>query len=218
VKDRRFAGAFLYCVREFRQKPAAGFHERGARNSCPDARRQFAEIFGNPAITNQGHPTGEPMSIDCYLKLDGITGEATQKDHKGEIELFHWDWNVHNDSCTVGSGSGVGKGTPGMLNCSKRYDSASPTLAKYSANGKHFSTATLTMAKSGEGQQTFLTVTLKEVFIAAVNVTAKQEGDVNETVAMSYGDIEFDYKPQKADGSMGGDIKFGWDIRSTETR
>jgi len=74
------------------------------------------------------------------------------------------------------------------------------------------------MDKSGEGQQTFLTVTLKEVFIADVDVIAAQGGDIGEIVSMSYGDIEFDYKPQKADGSMGGDIKFGWDVRSTETR
>ncbi|MDR1969583.1 MAG: type VI secretion system tube protein Hcp [Burkholderiaceae bacterium] len=158
------------------------------------------------------------MSIDCYLKLDGVKGEATQKDHKDEIEIFDWAWDVSNASCTVGSGSGVGKGTPGMLNFSKRYDSASPTLAKFSANGKHFTTATLSMAKSGEGQQTFLTVTLKELFIAGVNVNAAQGGDVRENVTVSYGDIEFAYKPQKADGSMGGDIKFGWDTRTTETR
>jgi type VI secretion system secreted protein Hcp len=41
---------------------------------------------------------------------------------------------------------------------------------------------------------------------------------VHESVAVSYGDIEIAYKPQKADGTMGGDIKFGWDTRTTETR
>jgi type VI secretion system secreted protein Hcp len=158
------------------------------------------------------------MSIDCYLKLDGIKGEAVQKDHKDEIEIVNWNWDVNNPSCTVGSGSSVGKGTPGFVSLSKNYDSASPTLAKYCANGKHFTTATLSMAKSGEGQQTFLTVTLKEVFIASVGVNATKGGDVSESVSISYGDIEFAYKPQKADGSMGGDVKFGWDTRTTETR
>ncbi|MCL2887603.1 MAG: type VI secretion system tube protein Hcp [Betaproteobacteria bacterium] len=158
------------------------------------------------------------MSIDCYLKLDGIKGEAVQKDHKDEIQVFNWSWGVHNSSCTVGSGSSVGKGTPGMISVSKLYDSASPTLGKFCANGKHFDTATLTMTKAGEGQQTFMTVTLKEVYISDVSVSAAQGGDVHETVTMSYGDIEFAYKPQKADGSMGGDIKFGWNTRTTETR
>ena len=157
-------------------------------------------------------------NIDCYLKLDGIKGEAVQKDHKDEIQVFDWSWSVHNSSCTVGSGSGVGKGTPGALNLSKLYDSASPTLAKFCANGKHFDSGTLTMTKAGEGQQTFMTITLKEVYISDVNVSAEQGGDVRESVTLSYGDIEFAYKPQKADGSMGGDIKFGWNTRTTETR
>lgn len=158
------------------------------------------------------------MSIDCHLKLDGVKGESAHKDHKDEIPLFNWSWGVHNASCTVGGGSAVGKGTPGMLSCSKKYDSASPTLAKFCANGKHFDAATLTMAKSGEGQQTFMTVKFKEVYISDVNVSAAQGGEVHENVAISYGDIEFAYKPQKPDGSMGGEIKFGWDTRSTETR
>jgi len=158
------------------------------------------------------------MSIDCYLKLDGVKGEAVQKDHKEEIQIFNWSWGVHNASCTVGSGSAVGKGTPGSVSLSKLYDSSSPTLAKYCANGKHFDKATLSMAKSGEGQQNFLTVTLKEVYISDVNTNASQGGDVHESVSISYGDIEFAYKPQKADGSMGGEIKFGWDTRTTETR
>jgi len=158
------------------------------------------------------------MSIDCYLKLDGIKGEAVQKDHKDEVQIFNWSWGAHNASCTVGSGSAVGKGTPGMISFTKRYDSASPTLAKYCANGKHFVNATLSMAKSGEGQQTFLTVTLKEVYISDVNVSASSDGEVQENVTFSYGDIEFAYKPQKPDGSMGGEVKFGWDTRTTETR
>jgi type VI secretion system secreted protein Hcp len=35
---------------------------------------------------------------------------------------------------------------------------------------------------------------------------------------MDYDDIEFEYKEQKNDGSLGGSVKFGWDIKTTETR
>ncbi|MGJ7614536.1 MULTISPECIES: Hcp family type VI secretion system effector [unclassified Variovorax] len=156
--------------------------------------------------------------IDCHFKIDGVKGEAAHKDHKEEIELMSWSWNVHNATCTVGGGSSVGKGSPGMVTLTKKFDSSSPTLAKACANGKHFDKATLVMAKSGEGQQTFMTVTFKEVRIADFNVSAAQGGEVHESVAVSYGDIEIAYKPQKPDGTMGGDIKFGWDTRSTETR
>jgi type VI secretion system secreted protein Hcp len=33
---------------------------------------------------------------------------------------------------------------------------------------------------------------------------------------MSYGFIEFGYKPQDAKGGMGGELKFGWNVKSTE--
>lgn len=158
------------------------------------------------------------MSIDCHLKLDGVKGESVHKSHKDEIALLNWGWGVHNDSCTVGGGSAVGRGKPGLINCSKQYDSASPVLAKFCASGKHFATATLTMAKSGDGQQTFLTVKFKEVYISDVSINAAQDGGVRENVMFSYADIEFAYKPQKPDGSMGGEILFGWDTRKTETR
>jgi len=35
---------------------------------------------------------------------------------------------------------------------------------------------------------------------------------------LEYGDIEFAYKPQKADAGMGGEIKFRWNTRTTKTR
>lgn len=158
------------------------------------------------------------MSIDCHLKLDGVKGESLHKDHKDEIELESWSWNVHNATCTVGGGSSVGKGTAGMINCSKKFDSASTNLAKSCASGKHFDKAVITMAKSGEGQQTFMTITLKEVRVADQSVSASRGGEVMEAVSLSYADLEIAYKPQKPDGSMGGDIKFGWDTRTTETR
>lgn len=156
--------------------------------------------------------------IDCHLKIDGVDGEAEHKNHKKEIELMNWSWSIHNPTCTVGGGSSVGKGTASAISCSKNLDSSSNKLAKACADGKHFDKAVITMAKSGEGQQTFLTYTLKEVRVADYNVSASKGGEVIESFSLSYADIEMTYKPQKGAGSMGGDLKFGWDTRSTETR
>jgi type VI secretion system secreted protein Hcp len=43
-------------------------------------------------------------------------------------------------------------------------------------------------------------------------------GDLQETVNLSYGDIEFEYKTQDAKGALAGSTKFGWDLTSTKTR
>ena len=159
------------------------------------------------------------MATDTHIKFDGVEGEATHKDHKGEIELLSWSWDVtQTTGAATGGGSGRGKATPGEFVISHIYDKASPVLAKHCAAGKHFKDAKLTARKAGEGQKAFLVITLKEVFITSVSPSAGSEGDIEEQVKCSYKDIEFAYKPQDDKGGLGGEIKFGWNTATTETR
>ncbi|MEO8125258.1 MAG: type VI secretion system tube protein Hcp, partial [Burkholderiales bacterium] len=94
-----------------------------------------------------------------------------------------------------------------------RYDKASPMLAKQAVLGKYVPSAVLTARKAGEGQKDFLKVTMKEVFVTSVQVGEGGEGPTEE-VAMSYGWIDFEYRPQDAKGSMGSAVQFGWDIKT----
>ncbi|SEL35957.1 type VI secretion system secreted protein Hcp [Roseateles sp. YR242] len=159
------------------------------------------------------------MTIDANLKLAGVDGESTHKDHKGEIDLLAWSWDVRQDStASSGGGSGKGKGIPGQLVFAHYYDKASPVLAKACASGKHFDSAVITCRKAGEGQLDFLKVTLKQVLVTSVSPSASSGGDISESVSLSYSDIEFEYKAQDAKGSLGGAVKFGWNLATTETR
>jgi type VI secretion system secreted protein Hcp len=158
-------------------------------------------------------------TIDCYLKIDGIDGESTHKGAEGQIEVQSWQWSVDNaSSATVGGGSGVGKANPGLFSFTHNYDKASPVLAKSCASGKHIANAKLTVSKAGEGQKEFLTVTLKQVMAVAVSTGGATGGEMSESVSLSYGDVEFEYKPQDKAGALGGAVKFGWDVKTTETR
>ena len=159
------------------------------------------------------------MSSDFHIKIDGIEGEAKHKDHKGEIEVLSWSWDVVQPSgAASGGGSGKGKAVPGAFTFTHRYDKASPVLASNSVKGKHLPKAVITARKAGEGQQTYLTLTLKEVLITSVQNGGSQGGEVIETVGASYKDIEFAYKAQDDKGATGADVKFGWDVASTEVR
>jgi len=158
------------------------------------------------------------MSSDTHIKFDGVEGEATHKDHKGEIEVLSWSWNVTNNNQGIGTGSGKGKANPGDFVFTHTFDKASPILAKQAASGKHFKTVVLTARKAGEGQKDFLKVSLKEAFITAVSPSGGHGGEIIENVSMSYKDIEFEYKPQDDKGGLGGAVKFGWDVATTETR
>jgi type VI secretion system secreted protein Hcp len=159
------------------------------------------------------------MAIDTHIKFDGVEGESSHKDHKGEIEVLSWAWNVTNASGGGrAGGSGKGKAQPGDFNFMHVYDKASPVLAKNCASGKHFASVVLTARKAGEGQKDFLKVTMKEVFVTSVAPSAGSEGDIVESVSASYKDIEFAYKPQDDKGGLGGEVKFGWNTASTELR
>jgi len=158
------------------------------------------------------------MSTDSHIKFDGVEGESTHKDHKGEIDVLSWSWNVSNNTSLAGGGSGKGKANPGDFVFTHTYDKASPVLAKQCASGKHFKTVKLTARKAGEGQKDFLVVSMKEVFITAVSPSGGHGGEIIENVAFSYKDIEFDYKAQDDKGGLGGAVKFGWDVATTEIR
>lgn len=158
------------------------------------------------------------MSTDSHIKLDGVDGESTHKDHKGEIEVMSWSWGAKQTALLSGSGSGKGKAEPGYFSFVHLYDKASPNLAKGCATGKHFPQMVLTARKAGEGQKDFLKVTLKEVLVTSVKPSGAAGGDITEEVSCSYKDIEFDYKPQDDKGALGGSVKFGWNVATTETR
>ena len=144
------------------------------------------------------------MASDTHIKFDGVDGEATHADHKNEIEVLSWGWNVTNQNMGIGGGSGKGKANPGDFHFTHNYDKASPTLAKFCAAGKHFPKVVLTARKSGEGQKDFFKVSMKEVFITSVQPSGAGSGEIMESVSMAYGSIDFAYKPQTEKGGLGG--------------
>jgi len=157
------------------------------------------------------------MAIDTHVKFDGVEGESTHQDHKGEVAILSWSWGVSNvSSVGAGGGSGHGKANPGDLHFTHTYDKASPVLAKKCAQGVHFPSVVLTSRKSGEGQKDFLKITMKEVFISSVQPAGSGNGDIMESVSMSYGSVEFSYKPQDTKGGLGGEVKFSWDVKTTK--
>lgn len=159
------------------------------------------------------------MSTDCHIKFDGVDGESSHKDHKGEIDVLSWSWSVSQASgASAGGGSGRGKASPGDFFFTHTYDKASTVLAKHCASGKHFKDAKLTARKAGEGQKDFLIITMKEVFVTSVAPSGSSGGEIHEGVSMTYKDIEFAYKPQDDKGGLGGEVKFGWDTATTATR
>jgi type VI secretion system secreted protein Hcp len=153
------------------------------------------------------------MAVDVFLKLGDVKGESKDSKHEGEIDVLSWSWGVAQTGIgAMGGGSGAGKANFHDLSFMHALDKASPVLMKACAMGDHFAEATLVSRKAGKGQQDYLIVKMKEVFITSVQPSGSSEHPM-ESVSMSFGHVDLEYKPQKADGSLDAGVHFIYDIK-----
>ena len=67
------------------------------------------------------------MSVDYYLKLDGIEGEAVSTGFEKQIQLLSFSWGGSQTTSVAGTGgSGAGKVDLSDLSVMKYYDKSSP--------------------------------------------------------------------------------------------
>ena len=158
------------------------------------------------------------MATDIFAKFGDIKGESTDAKHKDEIEVLSFSWGVANSGgLEFGSGGSEGKATFQGLTIVHNIDKATPKLLEACATGTHFKDATITHRKAGKGQQEFLIVKMNDVIITAVAHGGTTAQPASETVTLAFAKVDFEYKPQKPDGSPGPANQFKYDIKANKT-
>lgn len=156
------------------------------------------------------------MATDYFLKLDNIAGESQDSKHKGEIQLESWSWGATNAG-TFGAGGGGGAGKVSMqdFHFTMPINSASPKLMLACSTGEHIKTATLTARKAGGEQQEYFKITFSEILVSSYQIGGSAHGDVAplDQISLAFSKIEYEYKPQKADGSLDAATKVGYDLK-----
>ncbi len=155
-------------------------------------------------------------NVDYFLKIDGIEGESSDSKHSKEIELLSWSWDETNrGSMASSSGGGAGKVAMGDFCFSMYVNTASPKLMLACASGEHIKKATLTCRKAGKEQQEFLKIDFTD-FLVSSYTTGGSPGDTIpvENITFNFTQIEMKYKAQKPDGSLGGEIPAGWNLKT----
>jgi type VI secretion system secreted protein Hcp len=160
--------------------------------------------------------TADAAQVDYFLKIEGIDGESTDDRHKNEIEILSWSWGETN-AATMSRGAGGGAGKVNMqdIHFTTLMSKASPSLFLKCATGEHIKQAVLTARKSGGDQQEYLKVTLTDVLISSYQ-TGGSSGDggiPTDSFSLNFAKIEFEYKPQKPDGSLDAPVKAGYDLK-----
>lgn len=158
------------------------------------------------------------MATDYFLKIDGIDGESTDSKHKNEIDVLSWSWGETNtgSGATTG-GRGAGKVAMQDVVLTMEANKASPKLMLACATGDHIKTAALTVRKAGGEQQEYVKWTFSDVLVSSYQ-TGGSSGDVVpvDTVSLNFGKVEFEYKPQKGDGTLDAPVKVGYDVMANK--
>ena len=158
-------------------------------------------------------------NVDYFLKIDGVDGESTDDKHKGEIQIESYSiGGTNGSSFSSGGGGGAGKVAMQDFHFVKKIDKASAKLLTACATGEHIKTATMVCRKAGGDQQEFLTVVMSPVLVTSFQEGGSAGSDLVpiEQVSLAFGKLEFKYKEQKPDGSLGGEVIGGWDVTTNK--
>jgi type VI secretion system secreted protein Hcp len=155
------------------------------------------------------------MAVDMFLKIEGIPGESTDKKHKDEIDVISFSWGATQSGGSYGTGGrGAGKVQMQDFSFVMKVNKASPKLMLSCATGEHIPNATLVCRKAGGEQQEYLTVKFTDVLISSYQTSGSSGDDVPmDQCALNFDKIEFEYKPQKPDGTLDSPVKTGYNLK-----
>ena len=154
-------------------------------------------------------------AVDYFLKIDGIKGESKDDKHKDEIDLESWSWGETNAGThAAGGGGGAGKVQMQDFHFTMKINKSTPELFLACATGKHIKEATLTCRKAGTDQQEYLKIKFSDLLVSSFQ-TGGSTGDVvpTEQISLNFSKIEYEYKPQKPDGTLDAAVKAGYDLK-----
>jgi type VI secretion system secreted protein Hcp len=149
-----------------------------------------------------------------YIKFDGIDGDVTAAGFEKFIEVLQFSWGV-TQTGTLASGSGAGTGRTSFqdFHFQHNVDRASPKLMQACALGTQISTAEVDFLKTGASTP-YLKIRLQNVLITGLEFSGSGDLVAAEDVGFTFGKIEYDFTPQRADGSLDSVINVQLDLRA----
>jgi type VI secretion system secreted protein Hcp len=157
------------------------------------------------------------MPVDFFLRIDGIEGESVDDRHKNEIEVLSWSWGESQTGMSAAGGGGGGAGRINMqdFHFTTKVNKAGPKLMIACATGEHISSAKLICRKAGGEQWEYMTWTLTDVLVSSYQAGGTEGNTIPmEQFSLNFAKIEFEYKPQKPDGSLDAPVKAGYDLKA----
>jgi type VI secretion system secreted protein Hcp len=137
-----------------------------------------------------------------FLRLQGVTGEAVDADHKGEIDVVSWSWGMQAPTSAI-TGAATSKAVISELHVIKRVDQSSPTLMNFLRGNKVMAQAQLTVRKAGQKPLEYFKIELENVRVTSLKAESESD-ELVERLTLGFSKVRVSYIPQGKTGGSGG--------------
>jgi type VI secretion system secreted protein Hcp len=148
----------------------------------------------------------------AFMKIDGIDGEATDKKHKGEIDILAWSWGMSQSDSRPGGGAG--QVAVQDLSFTKYVDKSSTRLYQQLSNGESIPTVELSKSSAKySGSEPYLIYTLTNVLVTSVSTGGSGGEDrLTENVTLNFEEIKVTYQAFDNKKKSGPPMEFTLDL------
>jgi type VI secretion system secreted protein Hcp len=155
------------------------------------------------------------VAFDYFLKIDGVEGESTDAQHKGEIDITSFSWGESNASNVAhGGGGGTGRVSMQDFHFTMNVNKASPKLMLACATGRHFPSAVLSARRTGgEVQTDFLKWSLADVLVSSYQTAGDQNAGPVDQFSLNFSRINVSYTPPSRTGEV---VASDFDVRTNQ--
>ncbi len=158
------------------------------------------------------------MGVAMFMKVDGVTGESEDAQHKGWTDIQSFSWGASQPGAMAsGSGGNAGRASFNDLVAVAYMDKGTAAILKNCVTGKHLPSVEISACKTGGKQIEFMRITLEEVLVTSAQVTGVDPSDAADRLLMNYGfqaaRVKKQYWQQTDTGGKGAEVSAGWNIK-----
>jgi type VI secretion system secreted protein Hcp len=159
------------------------------------------------------------MAVDMFIEIDGIPGESQKEGNEGKIDITSFSISAHNNGSFHDGGQGgtSGKASISDVTFTKKVDKASGPLIAACASGKHIPKAKMFAQKAaGKKSLVYYTLELTDVLVSSIANSGSAGDEMHESVSLNFAQMNFNYVPQKKDGTADGAVKAGFNAQKNK--
>lgn len=157
------------------------------------------------------------MPVEIFLKMDGVTGESRNFQHKGWADVMSWTWAITSNRSTPQQAANE-NASFNEISLIKRIGRDSTEMMKLFAAREvvpHAELSIMPVVSKKEAKQKYLHLYMEDVVIKSIVTGGSCEEEFfKERVTLLFDRIRFEYNQHAALGvdELSVDHVFGWDI------